>query len=149
MHLHTKYLGEVEIDASKIIQFPVGLPGFIDETEFALVDFPDNPIFQVLQSVKSVNTAFIVTNPYHFYHDYSFELDDSIVESLEVKSEKDVMVVTIVTLKNPFNTSTLNLKAPVIINPSSKQGKQYILNMDNIPAKAPISPGNHLKAGGE
>lgn len=124
MHIHTKYLGEMEIEDQKVITFPAGIPGFNDEMEFVLLDLPDNPIFQVLQSIHKVNTAFIVTNPYHFYHDYSFELEEDLLDRLDIQSEKDVVVLTIVTLKDPFHTSTLNLKAPVIINPASKMGKQ-------------------------
>ncbi|WP_373893381.1 flagellar assembly protein FliW [Virgibacillus natechei] len=147
MHIHTKYLGEMEIEDNKMIHFSVGLPGFIGETEFVLLDLPDNPVFQVLQSVLNVNTAFIVTNPYHFYQDYSFELEDSLLKSLHILSEKDVVILTIVTLKDPFHESTLNLKAPVIINSASKKGKQYIINRDEIPVQAPITPGNFSKVG--
>lgn len=149
MHIHTKYLGEMEIEDQKVITFPAGIPGFNDEMEFVLLDLPDNPIFQVLQSIHKVNTAFIVTNPYHFYHDYSFELEEDLLDRLDIQSEKDVVVLTIVTLKDPFHTSTLNLKAPVIINPASKMGKQYIVNRDEIPAKAPIVTGNFSKVEGE
>ncbi|GAB3056929.1 flagellar assembly protein FliW [Virgibacillus ainsalahensis] len=148
MKLQTKYVGEVEIETSKIIQFTQGLPGFIDETEFVLIDLQNNPVFQVLQSVHSVDTAFIVTNPYHIYQDYSFDIDDKLLKSLDIKTEKDVVIRSIVTLKNPFQTSTINLKAPIIINPSSKKGKQYILNRDDLPSKASIAPEN-VKVKGE
>ncbi|MEC5422857.1 flagellar assembly protein FliW [Virgibacillus sp. C22-A2] len=150
MHLQTKYLGEVEIDKSKAIQFPAGLPGFIEETEFVLLDLPETRIFQVLQSTNSVNTAFIVTNPYHIYRDYAFDLDSSLLEALQIKNEEDVVVLTIVTLRNPFNKSTLNLKAPVILNSTTKQGKQFIINADDYPTKASIAPDNSsLKVKGE
>lgn len=149
MQIHTKYLGEMEIENQKVIHFSAGLPGFIEESEFVLLDLPDNPIFQVLQSIRNVNTAFIVTDPYHFYQDYSFELEDSLLESLRIQSEKDVIVLTIVTLKAPFHTSTLNLKAPVIINPASKKGKQYIINRGEIPAQAPVVPDDFVKVEGE
>ncbi|PAV31018.1 flagellar assembly protein FliW [Virgibacillus profundi] len=149
MRIQTKYLGDLAIDESKIIQFPAGLPGFINETGFVLLDLPDNPVFQILQSVSSADTAFIVTNPYHIYRDYSFDLDNNLMESLEISNEKDVTVLTIVTLKKPFQTSTLNLKAPIIINPNSKLGKQYILNVDDYPTKASIAPGTPEKVKGE
>lgn len=149
MHIQTKYFGETVVRESRIIQFSAGLPGFIGETEFVLLDLPENPAFQILQSVTSSNTAFIVLNPYHIYHDYSINLDDNLLESLKIDSEKDVAVLAIVTLKNPFHKSTVNLKAPIIINADSKQGKQYILNTDDYSAKAPIAPENLSKVKGE
>lgn len=140
MKIQTKYLSEMEIVEDKIIHFPTGLPGFIDETEFIVLDLPENPVFQILQSIKSVNTAFIVTNPYHMYQNYSVDLDDQLLELLEINNDQEVVVLTIVTLKKPFDTSTLNLKAPIIINAASKRGKQYILRSDNYATKASIAP---------
>lgn len=149
MKLQTKYLGDVQIETSQIIHFHSGLPGFIEETEFALLDLPGNPVFQALQSTKTKDLAFIVTNPYHFYMDYEFTLDDPIVESLAIKSKRDVAVLTIVTLKSPFEASTINLKAPIIINSTRQQAKQYILNMADYPTKASIVPPNASKTKGD
>lgn len=140
MKIETKYLGDMEITDSKIIQFSSGLPGFIDETKFVLLDLPDNTAFQILQSVNTPSIAFIVTNPYHFYQNYSIDLDDGIISNLQIENDKDVVVLVIVTVKDPFNTSTINLKAPIIINSQTKRGKQYILNMDDYPSKAAIAP---------
>ncbi|WP_163970547.1 flagellar assembly protein FliW [Oceanobacillus halotolerans] len=140
MNVQTKYLGELTIDREKVIQFPTGLPGFIEETKFVLLDLPENPVFQVLQSIHTKDVAFIVTNPYHFYQSYTFELDDSIIDPLAIKDSKDVVVLSIVTLKQPFENSTLNLKAPIIINAANQFGKQYILNIDDYPSKASIAP---------
>src|SRR5690625_243661 len=128
--VQTKYLGTVEIDKSKIIQFPSGIPGFIDELEFVLLDLPGHSIFQTLQSVKTSELAFIVVNPYHFYKKYEFRLEKYLLESLQIKSEQDVIVLAIVTLKQPFTRSTINLKAPLIINSNVSLGKQYVLNTD-------------------
>ncbi|MFD1038881.1 flagellar assembly protein FliW [Virgibacillus byunsanensis] len=139
MNIETKYLGEVEIDTSKCITFPNGLPGFVEETKFVLLDLPGNPLFQVLQSTQTSNTAFIVTNPYHFYQAYSFELDDAIIETLNLNDQKDVVVLAIITLRKPFDQSTINLKAPVIINANNGTGKQFILNTDDYPSKASIT----------
>lgn len=140
MNIQTKYLGEVEISTQQIIQFSFGLPGFLDEKEFVLLDIPGNPVFQFLQSVQSKDIAFVVANPYHFYKDYRFELDEPTIDALQIESEKDVIVLTIVTVKDPFNSSTINLKAPLIINQQKLLGKQYILNSDEYDSKAFIQP---------
>ncbi|WP_249871316.1 flagellar assembly protein FliW [Oceanobacillus saliphilus] len=140
MNIKTKYLSEVEITENKIIHFPVGLPGFAEETEFVLLDLPENPIFQILQSVKSYEIAFVVTNPYQIYQNYTFELDASLLDSLQISNEKEVAVLSVVTLKNPFKLSTLNLKAPIIINSNLKQGKQYILNTEEYSSTTSIVP---------
>jgi len=139
MNIQTKYLGNIDVEEAKVIHFPGGLPGFIDETKFVLLDLPENEAFQILQSITSEHIAFIVTNPYHFYHEYEFELEANVLESLSINSEEDVLILTIVTLKDPFHMSTINLKAPIILNSAEMRGKQYILNISDYSAKSPLS----------
>lgn len=138
MHIQTKYLGPMEVDHDKMLQFPSGLPGFTDERQFVLLDMPGNPLFQILQSADTPDIAFVVVNPYHFYQDYVVDLDDGLLAGLGIRNEADVTVLAIVAVKKPFDTSTLNLKAPIIINSQNQHGKQYILNTDAYTSKAAI-----------
>jgi len=143
MKIQTKYFGEMDIEDSKVIQFPNGLPGFNEKTEYVLLDLPDNPLFQILQSISTDHIAFIVTNPHMIYPNYSFQLDDSILEQLHIQEEKEVIILAIVTLKKPIPESTLNLKAPIIINSSKRLGKQYILNLEEYSSTASIAPASN------
>lgn len=147
--IQTKYDGEITIDRLQLIKFPAGLPGFVEETSFVLLNIQGNSVFQVLQSATNPKLAFIVTDPYHFYENYVFELDDNIIEALQINTEKDVIVLSIVTLQEPFSKSTLNLKAPVIIHSEERLGKQHIIHDDEFTSKAPISSDIKNKAKGE
>ncbi|WP_067843222.1 flagellar assembly protein FliW [Amphibacillus sediminis] len=140
MQIQTKYFGEIMVDQNNTITFSNGLPGFQDEKEFILIDLPNNPIFQVLQSIKQEDIAFIVTNPYHFYQDYEIELDDTILEQLAISSEEQVMVLSILTLNEQFEKSTINLQAPIIINQDKKLAKQYVTNDSRYLTRAPLKP---------
>lgn len=142
MLLDTKYLGEVEIDEEMIIHFESGIPGFQDEKEFAILDIPGNDLIQMMQSVKNSQLAFFITNPHYFYRDYAFSLDDHTIEVLDIKDEKEVVILAILTIADPFEESTINLQAPVIINSAKKMGKQYILTDEQHPLKAKISVPN-------
>ncbi|MCM3740225.1 flagellar assembly protein FliW [Oceanobacillus luteolus] len=140
MQLATKYLGNVEVDQRKIIQFPNGLPGFPDENEFIILDLPNNAAFQLLQSIKTSDLAFVITNPHLIYKNYEIKLEKELLTTLQINKEKDVAVYAIVTLNKPFSNSTLNLRAPVIINTEQLMGKQYILNDDTYSSKASLTP---------
>jgi Uncharacterized protein conserved in bacteria len=124
MKIQTKYFGQQEIDDARIIHFPAGLPGFAEARQFYLQPFGE--AFYVLQSVSDAAVAFIVTSPFYFFEKYGVDLPDALVSKLEIESEKDVSVWAIVSVRNPFTKSTVNLKAPVIINTTKKLGKQYI-----------------------
>lgn len=126
MKIQTKYFDEVKINEADIIQFPNGLPGFLDEKAFVLLNLEDT-VFQVLQSVETADLGFIVVQPFQFKADYRFELDDQVAEQLKIESEADIMILSIVTLKDSLKTSTVNLKAPLIINHKTKVAKQYII----------------------
>lgn len=147
MIIKTKYLDEMEIEESRIIHVPAGLPGFPEEKEYVLLELPANPMFHILQSVNEQHLAFILTDPYQIYGDYSIQLDNSLLESLEIKDEKEVAVFSVVTLKDPFPMSTINLKAPIVINTRSLIAKQYILNTDAYSSKSSIRPPVNTKEG--
>lgn len=138
----TKYLGETEIDEDKVIRFSQGLPGFPDEKEFAILDLPGNDVFHILQSLNVPEIAFIITNPYQFRKDYSFNLDSNFLDSMSIEKPEDVAVFVIVTIREPFSESTLNLKAPIIVHAEKKEGKQFILNTDQYATKTPITSQN-------
>lgn len=142
MNVKTKYFGEIAIDKEDVLLFSSGLPGFQQETEFIILDIEGNELLQVLQSVKTEKLAFIITNPHVFYEDYEFKLDDYTIDSLEIKAKEDLVIYSILTLKEPFNTSTINLKAPLIINFRQRLAKQYILKTDSYPLKASIPTAN-------
>jgi flagellar assembly factor FliW len=128
MKIQTSYHGETLIEDRERLVFKNGIPGFGDETSFVLLPVSENTIFQVLQSTKTPALAFIVTNPFHFFKEYDFTLDDGTLDQLGIQQERDVLVYTILTLKNPFEKSTANLQAPIVINQKNNYGKQVILN---------------------
>lgn len=139
MNINTKYLGKMDIDKSKVIQFESGLPGFLEEKEFVMLDIPDNTLLQILQSVATPELAFFVTNPHFFYQDYQFRLDEQVVDMLKIQDKKGIIILSILTIKDPFRLSTINLKAPLIINWPTKLGKQVILNDEKYDMKATIT----------
>nr|WP_282154653.1 flagellar assembly protein FliW [Cytobacillus gottheilii] len=128
MKLATKYQGEQEINENQVIHFQSGIPGFQDETEFALLPFLEDMPYFILQSTQTAELAFVVVDPYPFFPDYQYELPKAIVDSLQIESPNDVATFVILTLKEPFSDSTANLKGPIVINVKKNEGKQLILN---------------------
>lgn len=147
MRIDTKYLGEMDIDKEKIIQFETGLPGFLEEKEFIILDIPGNDLLQLLQSLQTPNLAFFVANPHQFDQTYHFKLPDNIVESLDITSKEEVVILSILTVNDPFDKSTINLQAPIVINSEKKTAKQIILNDENYAMKTPIAFSNKEKRG--
>lgn len=130
MKITTAYMGEVEINPSQIIKFEHGLPGFEDEKEFIQLPLSEGSAYQVLQSVKTAGLAFIITSPYAIIADYNFDLEDSVIQALDIKSVEEVAVFVIVSLKDTLENSTVNMKAPIVLNIENQKAKQIILDED-------------------
>ena len=138
MKIQTKFHGELKIKPEQTWNFSKGLPGFEEEKELALLPIEGNGVFQVLQSTKTPNVAFIVGNPYTLVEDYSFNVDEPTIDLLEIKEQEDVFVLGVLSLKEPFETSTINLQAPLIFQTKTKKAKQMILNDNTYSMRHPI-----------
>jgi len=132
MNIATKYHGEIEIHEADIVRFEQGVPGFLDEKQFVLLPLHDTP-FVILQSIKTPALGFVMIEPFSYFPTYEIDLDDATCEQLSLKAEKDVAVYVILTVAEPFDDTTANLQAPVVINVHKRLGKQVILT--NAPYK--------------
>lgn len=127
MKIQTKYHGEKTIEQGDILTFSNGIPGFEGEKKFVLLAFPDNDVFSALQSVSTPDLSFIVTDPFSFFIDYNVKVDDATIEALSIEQEEDVKLFNILTVRDPFEETTANLQAPVVINQKTNSGRQLIL----------------------
>ncbi|WP_339175266.1 flagellar assembly protein FliW [Solibacillus sp. FSL R5-0691] len=130
MKITTAYMGEVEIKPTQIIKFEHGLPGFEDEKEFVQLPLSEGSAYQVLQSLKTTELAFIITSPYAIIAGYNFEVEDSVIQALDIKNAKEVAVFVLVSLKDTLENSTVNMKAPIVLNIENQKAKQIILEED-------------------
>ncbi|MFS0787762.1 flagellar assembly protein FliW [Shouchella sp. 1P09AA] len=135
MQVETNYLGTLEIEQADVLHFPNGLPGFPLENEFVLIPFPQSD-FYLLQSTKGKHVAFVCLNPFSIWKDYRIELDQKTIDQLNIETETDVAVFVLVTVKEPFSTSTANLNAPLVVNTVSHLGKQLIYEAQLYSSKA-------------
>jgi len=135
MKLQTKYHGEIEIKDTEVIEFPTGIPGFMDEKKFVILRLEEESPFFILQSVDTPQLAFVLAIPFLYFKDYEIELDENTISQLQIECEQDVSVYSILTVKDPFEQTTANLQAPIIINNQSKRGKQIILTNTSYKTK--------------
>lgn len=140
MNIETKFLGTCDISEFPVIHFPKGLPAFEDEQQFVVLPFDEGTPFYVLQSVNTVDTAFLMVDPFRFFSDYKVKLPSTTLEQLQIDNQDDVAIFTLLTVQEPFNKTTTNLQAPIIINAKAKRGEQLILLQDNYQTKHYLFP---------
>ena len=140
--------GEIRIDEKEIIDFDKGLPGFEQETQFFIIQEEKDYSFAYLQSLKTPELAFIIMNPFEIFQDYEFDLDEQNKEELKIEDVSEVAVFVILSIPEDFAKTTINLKAPLIMNIKKKKGKQIILHDSDHLTKTPLFS-EHVKKGGE
>ncbi|MEK3798571.1 flagellar assembly protein FliW [Peribacillus sp. FSL H8-0477] len=127
MNIQTKFHGDTEISNEGIYTFENGMPGFLDEIQFVILPLEDTSLL-VLQSVSTLEVAFIITSPFEVFPEYNVKLTDDVLASLQIEAEEEVLVYTILTVREPFAKTTANLQAPIVINNKKRLAKQYITN---------------------
>jgi flagellar assembly factor FliW len=100
-----------------------------------------------MQSVSTPGLAFITTSPFLFFPDYSIDINDQTVEQLAFASASDATVYVILTIKEPFQASTANLAAPVLVNHAKRLGKQVVLEKTSYTVTEPLFGKTEEKGG--
>lgn len=120
------------------ILFEKGIPGFEKYRNFNISIIDENSKFYEIVSKEDYNIGFISISPFDIKNDYEIDLYDELIEELDIKDPKDALVLCLVTIGKTLKESTVNLKAPIIINIKNNKGKQLILQDDKYKMKEPL-----------
>lgn len=134
----SKVHGEIEYEEKDIIVFKKEILGFHGLKKFILKDLEEYEPFKLLQSLEDNEIGIILTSPFEFYENYEINLNDELIEKLKIKNEKEVMLLTTITLNTNVKKITTNLKGPIIINTSNNLGEQIIVDNPNYSIKYPL-----------
>lgn len=121
------------------ILFEKGLPGFEDYKTFIIGEVEGNSKLKLINSKDNEHIGFIAISPFDIKKDYEIKLDDETIKFLGIESPEDVMLLNIITLGKTLEKSTVNLKAPLVINIKNNKGKQLILQDDKYAIKEPLT----------
>ena len=151
MQIMTKIFGEIMIDDDKIIQFPNGIIGFPDLTDFTLVHDEDKGTESIhwLQSIQEPAFAMPVMDPLIVCPDYNPEVDDELLDVLGKIVPEELLVLVTVTVPKDLTKMSVNLKGPIVINAAEKKALQVIVEGDEYQVKFPIYDILNQKKAGE
>jgi len=127
MNIDSPRFGSIEIEPSRIIEFPFGLAGFEDCHRFTLFH-PEgqNPRYFILQSLDDEAVAFHISDPAVFGFNYEINLSDEESAAINLIDPGDAAVVVILAKGEGSEAVRANLKAPLIINLASRRGLQHV-----------------------
>jgi flagellar assembly factor FliW len=122
----TKAYGLVDADERQKITFPEGLFGFESYRDYVLLDAEKQP-FYWLQSVDSVQAAFILINPFLIRPDYEVNINNEELSDIGIDGPEKALIFSIVTIPADRSPMTMNLQGPLVINRDTRIAKQVIL----------------------
>ena len=127
--------GELEVRKSAVIDIVAGIIGFPKLTRYVLLNY--TPPFSWLQSLDDPGLAFVVVNAAEFGDGYSFPLPLHDRE-LDIGDSDDVAIINLVTVRQDPMQTTVNLKAPVVVNLRNMRGRQIVLDDSRFPTRMPL-----------
>ena len=129
MKLNTARFGEIEIEEDRIFNFVMPIIGFDMLHKFIILDPNKDTLFKWLQSIEDPALAFPIISVSALNLDYTIDLPDNIVETLDIKNVESLLVMNITSIPqdNPKGT-TINLLAPLIFNLNNQCAAQVVLS---------------------
>jgi len=105
------------------------IPGFesIKEVEVEKIDE-----FFVRLVSKSDSTTFTLMNPF-MIRNYDFEIPEYFRALLEINEKTNVLILNIMIIATPIETSTINFIAPLIFNTDNGTVAQVLLDSGKYP----------------
>ena len=146
--VYTSRFGEIEVDEKKIVHFQNGIPAFENEHEFIILPYEEESPYYFMQSLRSPDLAFLLTIPFLFFPEYTFEIDEETTKELDITSQDELFYYTMVTIPNgSIRYMTANLLAPVVLNAKNMQAKQVVLEKSSYTTKHRLFPESAQKEG--
>ena len=115
----------VAAPSNGVVTFPDGLPGFERCRQFVLVEADSLHPFTLVQGVDAGGPSFVAIDPRRVAGEYPTVLDRTELARLDATGSEPLLWLAIVAAHED-GSATANLRAPLVINPSSMRGIQLI-----------------------
>ena len=132
------FFKDLVFSETDIITFPAGIPGFEQNKKFIIANVPEYLPFEWLVCVDGSRLRFAVINPMLFDPGYAPDIQKQQISELQIEKPEDILIYVIVTIRDNPMESTANLIGPVIINRTTRFGKQVIIDDERYTTQEPI-----------
>ena len=134
MKIATRYFGDIEIEDEKIVHFKNGIPGFDEYKDYTVIydiEGGTEALFSWLQCVTEKDLAFPIVNPFRVKEDFDPIVEDELLKEIGDFESEDLAVFLLATVPSDVTKSTVNMKAPLIINTKTRLGIQIIVENED------------------
>ncbi|WP_344044288.1 flagellar assembly protein FliW [Nocardioides panacihumi] len=111
-----------------VIELVRPMPGFPDTHRFTLEPLDDTGVLSALRSLDHADLKFLVVSPGTFHPTYAPEIDDETAAALGLTSSEQALVLLVVHAGRDLASTTVNLRAPIVVNIETSRAAQVILD---------------------
>lgn len=130
VEVNTRVFGKIAVEEEKILRFERGILGFPDLKEFTLIfnlEKGSDSGIKWLQSLQEPGFALPVMNPELIKQGYTPMVSEEYLKLLGDTLDRDnTLILVTVTVPKDITKTTVNLRAPIIINTETKKAVQLI-----------------------
>ena len=120
------------------IELVEAMPGFPDARRFELAHLDESGILGTLRCLDQDGLQFLVVPATHFFPDYEPVVSDETVASLGITAAQDVLLLLIVHAAQTLAETTVNLRAPLLVNTATLKAAQVILDDADLSVAASL-----------
>ena len=128
---------DVQSDAP-VVEVRGGLLGFPEFTKFTLIKMNDEGLVYRLQSIEDAAINFVVVPAASFFPNYAPIVDDEVAKRFNLAGGAEVLLLLVVTLGETFKDSTVNLMAPLLLDPNAQIAEQIIVENSDLSVRTPL-----------
>lgn len=136
--LHTARFGAIAYEDSHVLHLGGGLIGISDMDRVLVVQPGGTGPLYWLQSVDEPELAVVVADTAQVVPDYKPEIAAADLADLDLKRPEDALVLGVCVLASDPGASTINLRAPLIVNPVRRRGRQVLLDDERYSLRHPL-----------
>jgi flagellar assembly factor FliW len=115
------------------------IPGFPDHRDYVLVTADGDGLLFWLQSLDTDGPRFLAIAPARYFPDYAPELPRPVCADLGLADPADARLFCLVTVPPAGPAAaTVNLRAPVVVNPATWRATQVVLMDSTHPIRRPL-----------
>lgn len=123
--------GAIAFDPADAVEFSEGLIGFETSKRFVTISAGEGSPFRWLQSLDDPTLAFLLADPDVFLPTYAPELPNGALAGLGIAPGSPYLLFTTANVPpGRPREATLNLAAPIVVNPYARRGAQIVLDGD-------------------
>jgi len=116
---------ETEITVSEAVTFPDGIPGFESCRNWVVMAAEDATPLRRLHAIDGADASFLAIDPRAVLDNYRCDL--SVADRRRLGGgDSDPLLWLAIVMMEPGGALTVNLRAPIVINPKTMTGQQVL-----------------------